>query len=161
MPKRIQSDVCSVAECDRPRATKTNGTRRSMCFAHYKRVDKYGDVLADTPVKERRPPGEGHLSTYGYWIVTRAGHPLAFAHGGVLEHRAVLYDAIGPGAHSCHWCRCTVDWGVSFPGALVVDHLDADRLNNDLANLVASCQPCNSSRAACGNPIDWSPSRTA
>lgn len=66
------------------------------------------------------------------------------------EHRVVLYDAIGPGWHDCHHCGTAVSWDRTFPrhlDALVVDHLDDDKANNELSNLVPSCQPCNTKRA--------------
>lgn len=33
--------------------------------------------------------------------------------------------------------------GKAVKGALVVDHLDGDKANNDIANLVPSCNTCN------------------
>lgn len=160
MPQPIVSDICSVDGCDRPRAEKSNGTRRAMCPGHTSRRRHRSRLSDDVPIKDyAHTAGGGHLSSYGYWLIAGAGHPLAFANGDVLEHRALMYDHVGPGEHSCRWCSRTVDWGIKFPadGALVVDHLDGDRLNNDLTNLVISCQPCNSSRAGAGNPIDWMP----
>lgn len=74
-------------------------------------------------------------------------HPLCDGRGAVSVHRRVLYDAIGGGAHPCHWCQRAVHWRVRVasprPDDLVVDHLDGNRANNDLANLVPSCQACN------------------
>lgn len=74
-------------------------------------------------------------------------HPL-ICNGEVLpEHRVILWEKIGPGSHVCHHCQQSVTWmvgvGPSVPGALVVDHLDRNSLNNDPDNLVPSCQPCN------------------
>lgn len=80
-------------------------------------------------------------SRYPYSVIP--GHPLAHADGRVRIHRAVLYDAIGPGAHPCHWCGDLLTWKEN----LVVDHLDGDTWNNDISNLVASCPPCNRKRA--------------
>jgi hypothetical protein len=80
-----------------------------------------------------------------------ADHPLAAAGGNVLEHRAVLYAVIGPGTHPCHWCGIPVTWLVrekAIRGALVVDHLDNNPRNNDISNLVPTCQPCNSARSS-------------
>lgn len=77
-------------------------------------------------------------------------HPLARkTDGRVFVHRKVLYDAIGPGQHPCHWCGTTVEWrlrNVTSAGGLVVDHIDRDRRNNDLSNLVPSCHGCNARR---------------
>ena len=76
------------------------------------------------------------------------GHPLAHR-GAVREHRKVLYDAVGPGPHECHWnetygCgRISLEWGGLQGDSLCVDHLDHDRTNNAPENLVPSCIACN------------------
>lgn len=92
----------------------------------------------------RPPVPEGSRKVHprkGYVEVKRTGHPLARA-GWVAEHRMVLYDAIGPGRHRCHWCRREVDWRVN----LHADHLDHDRCHNVAENLVPACNRCNSQR---------------
>ncbi len=65
-------------------------------------------------------------------------------------HRAVLYEKLGADAQSCHWCQAEVRWrtvrdagSYTGPGALLVDHLDGNKRNNDPANLVPSCHRCN------------------
>lgn len=88
----------------------------------------------------------------GYQIVKRPGHPLATGVRGawIYEHRAILFDAIGPGWHACHHCGMQVSWELSYPehnDALVVDHLNEDRADNAVANLVPSCAPCNIARS--------------
>jgi hypothetical protein len=81
-------------------------------------------------------------------MVRLAGHPLADKQGRVYEHRAVLYDAIGPGPHSCHWCGTEVDWlPRGTDGCLQSDHVNGDRFDNQPSNLVPSCGPCNATRA--------------
>lgn len=81
-------------------------------------------------------------------------HPLAPPSGVVAVSRLVLFDKIGPGSHSCHWCGTLVAWKVAAtarePDALFVDHLDWDHLNDEPANLVPSCNNCNARRAAPG-----------
>lgn len=83
----------------------------------------------------------------GYIRVFKTTHPLAIG-GYVYEHRQVLYDAIGPGPHPCHWCRTDINWVVGriSRGALVPDHVDGDKANNNIDNLVPSCHRCNASR---------------
>lgn len=62
----------------------------------------------------------------------------------------LLWEHLGTGSQPCHWCGLVVDWLTPFPAGLVVDHVDANRRNNALANLVPSCAPCNSRRMHLG-----------
>jgi hypothetical protein len=132
-------EICMVDGCtSRPRS-------RGMCGTHWIRWKKYGDPT----VTLQAPNGAGHITPYGYRMLKKTGHPLAGKNGFVFEHRAVLFAALGPGEHPCHWCKRLVSWSRSWPqeaDALVVDHLDWDRLNNGRANLVPSCNPCNHAR---------------
>lgn len=89
-------------------------------------------------------PSAGFCIDNGYMLLTGSTHPLA-RRGSVFEHRKVLYDAIGPGPHQCHWCSKTLEWGGRY--GLQADHLDGDRLNNDPENLVPSCPGCNMKRS--------------
>lgn len=85
-------------------------------------------------------------------MVTAKAHPIAPPSGIVAVARLVLYDEIGAGPHPCYWCGVTVDWSYGLaPDALIADHLDWDRNNDDPANLVASCNVCNAHRAQKGN----------
>lgn len=78
-------------------------------------------------------------------------HPLSNGHCKIQVHRLVLWEKIGPGAHPCSYCGITVRWMPGAGprrGALVADHVDRDPTNNDPANIVASCQPCNMRNSA-------------
>lgn len=70
----------------------------------------------------------------------------------IYVHRKILRDKIGDGEHPCFHCGRMVAWDKwhnEHPrDALVVDHLDANKLNNDPDNLVPSCNRCNSLRGA-------------
>lgn len=84
-------------------------------------------------------------------VVYKPAHPLATKNGYLLESRMLLFDEIGEGPHSCHWCSKEIRWQVlSKPGTtsngLVVDHVDTNWRNNDVSNLVPSCQRCNATR---------------
>ena len=73
-------------------------------------------------------------------------HPLSEGRNAIREHRLVLWDRVGPGAHPCHYCGTLVEWRVgvhAWHGALVAEHLDRNTANNDPSNIVVACQPCN------------------
>jgi len=101
----------------------------------------------------------------GYRVLTGLqGHPLAggesrpgVERGEVRRGRKVLWDSLGCEStscvHLCHWCGQPVAWD----SGLQADHLDGNRANDVPDNLVPSCGPCNSRRAAAGNPEDWAP----
>jgi hypothetical protein len=79
----------------------------------------------------------------GYVVLLDAHHPLAMKDGRVHEHRAVAYKAHEGQCPSCFWCAARLTW----PDA-VIDHLDEDKKNNEPANLVVACNPCNRARGA-------------
>jgi len=136
--RRTVTAGCTVDGCERPHSG------HGLCDTHLQRQRKHGD-----PLVEYKRPRVGCVTPDGYIILGWKGHPLANANDAVFEHRVVLWDAIGPGVHPCHWCGRPVDWAKTYPkyrDALIVDHLDHDPGNNDLANLVPSCNPCNTSR---------------
>lgn len=126
---------CSVVGCDRPHYG------RGFCLMHWARVRRHGEPGPAGRITAKPPKT--------YRRIHLAGHPLARSQGLVYEHRVVLFDAIGPGQHPCHWCGRTVSWTATRQGRrLIVDHLDDDGLNNDPENLVPSCLRCNTSRKA-------------
>lgn len=132
--------ICTVDDCTKPTRRATSG----LCAMHYHRQYRHGSVHAT------QPPA---LPVVRYKLVRgRSNHPVAGPSGRAYLHRVVLYDAIGDGLHSCHWCGREIRWIVGLlppwpPDYLAVDHVNADRHDNRLENLVASCQPCNSTRA--------------
>lgn len=71
-------------------------------------------------------------------------HPISSAGGWLYEHRKVLYDAIGPGPHSCHWCGLALEWG-GMEG-IIADHVNRNKRDNRVNNLVPSCHICNITR---------------
>lgn len=133
-------DVCTADGCDAP------ASQGLWCGTHRARMQRLGTL--DLP-----PRSDRHAHSMGYQIVKRPGHPLErpSSNGWIYEHRAVLFESIGPGWHACHHCGAQVSWELVYPespDALVVDHLDEDRANNDRTNLVPSCAPCNISRSS-------------
>jgi hypothetical protein len=130
--------TCGVEGCDKPR----KGAQR-LCSMHAARRDRHGDVNAvHVPVARER-----FVASHGYVVVRDAAHPLADRRGNVYEHRKVLFESIGPGVHSCAWCRKPIAWQAgSGVARLEVDHFNADRLDNHPANLLPSCHQCNAMR---------------
>lgn len=138
--KRADREPCGIAGC----AQKLYAS--GVCVMHYNRLRKSGDV--GSPERKRREIGSGSINGYGYRVVADSSHPLAGAQGKLLEHRGVLFDAIGPGPHPCHWCGKSLDWRGSAATRINVDHLDNCKTNNERANLVVACLNCNSKRSA-------------
>ena len=100
--------------------------------------------------REWREANEGHVYTdkkSGYEIYIGYNHPAALPCGVTRYHRIVLWEKIGGGEHPCNWCGKTVYWNQSthtdWHTALIVDHVDWDKTNNDPSNLVPACNDCN------------------
>lgn len=126
--------------CTRPGCGKRARARGSaLCETHYYRW--YRKQTFDDPVY-----GSAYVAQHGYVVLTGVEHPLRPPGGQIYQHRAVLFDATGPGSHPCHWCKADVEWQAKGKRKLVVDHVDGNKTNNVLTNLVPSCHECNSSR---------------
>ena len=133
----ISGETCEAPDC------VAEAPRGRYCSAHQARLTRLGTF--DLPIRDR------YQSGVGYWWIKRPDHPLATSRGWIREHRVVLFDAIGPGEHPCHWCQTRVTWDETYPfskAGLVVDHLDEDPANNNPGNLVPSCAPCNLARSS-------------
>lgn len=126
---------CSVFGCSR--GSDIGG----LCGMHYARVNRRAEIGPAEPL--HAPPGSKHVDKVGYVHVSVPGHPLAGAQGSAMEHRVVLFDAIGNELHDCFWCGRHLMWKAPGRNRLIVDHLDEDKGNNDRWNLVPSCAPCN------------------
>ena len=93
----------------------------------------------------------------GYKQRNQSRHPLAMANGKINIHRQTLWDHLHPDNPDpyttydhCHWCGWEIPWRTHHPiasrYAINVDHLDTNKHNNNLQNLVVSCGWCNSNR---------------
>lgn len=126
--------VCSVDGCAKPARTR----KGRLCEMHYGRWYRTGDFNG-------REYKRRYINSSGYVVLSGRDHPLARTNR-VFEHRAVLYDHLGAGVHPCHWCGAEVSWSAKGNRRLVVDHLDDNKHNNRLSNLVPACNPCNATR---------------
>lgn len=130
---------CQVEGCEH--LTRSSGA--TLCKKHYHRQYRHGDV-------DMTSTRSGISASHGrrYRNVYVPGHPVAGKRGMAYEHRVVLYEAIGPGVHQCHWCAAKVDWSANRFAAnvLQVDHLNGIGDDNRPANLVPSCRACNTTR---------------
>ena len=130
---------CSVDACK----NKVRSAGSPYCDTHYYRVRRSGTINLQSVSKR-------HITDMGY-IKIKASHTLSDKRGWVSEHRLVLFNKIGPGKHPCYWCGREVDFDLEYPkdlGALVIDHLDGNKENNNPDNLVPSCAVCNLKRGA-------------
>jgi len=122
--------ACSTPWCE----NKANRKGVGLCEACYMRIRRKGT----TDYKEL--PHRLNQSA-GYVWLREPDHPLATSGGLVYEHRFVFYNAKGKGPFKCHWCGATIGWD-----NMHIDHLDDDKKNNAIDNLVSSCPACNQER---------------
>lgn len=129
---------CTVEGCDKP----LRSARATYCAMHYHRVYRHGSPDAVSSQA-------GVTASLGrrYRQQHAPDHPLAMRNGQVYVHRKVLYDTIGPGQHTCHWCGTSIRWAPKgTPGMLVPDHVNGLGDDNRPENLVPSCVGCNNAR---------------
>jgi uncharacterized Zn-finger protein len=123
---------CKVEGCHKA----ANRKAAQLCESHYMRFRRRGTF-------DKVPKVETANHSNGYILEHRDGHPLCTPGGGntVFQHRRVFYDAHGKGPFNCHWCEAVVTWSY-----LHIDHLNENKKDNAISNLVASCQVCNQGR---------------
>lgn len=122
---------CSTLGCE----NKANRKGAGLCEGCYMRMRRKGT----TDYKPLPPYKMNHSA--GYVLLREPNHPLADSTGLVYEHRFVFYSINGAGPFKCHWCGVNIDWN-----CMDIDHLDDNKSNNDIGNLVASCHKCNTKR---------------
>jgi hypothetical protein len=124
--------LCRIEGCE----SEANRKGAELCEKHYARIRRYGTHKS---VFERSP--DRTLQSAGYVLVKAKGHPRSLGLGRAYEHRVVYQDARGAGPFPCNWCGVAVTWD-----DMHIDHVDDDKTNNAVSNLVASCQLCNQAR---------------
>ena len=131
-----EPDYVCYAECVVGGCTGLPRSARSpYCEKHYYRLRRTGSLSTQTRISRHWKTDHGYVACYA------PEHPLATAQGSVYVHRKVLYDALGDKTQPCYWCGQVVDWE-----RLHVDHVNGDREDNRVENLVPSCPSCNSAR---------------
>ena len=161
-------NTCRIDGCSMP--TRSKG----LCNMHYQRLWKHGNPVyqakryelctANGCTNEVRSPGcpycEMHygrlrrngtlenvkkahkrVHSQGYIQAPSETHPLAHGRCLAYEHRMVFYNAHGEGPFKCYWCGADITWDT-----LHIDHLNENKKDNDINNLVASCPICNIKR---------------
>lgn len=126
-----QQKSCKTEGCN-GQATRI---KSGLCECCYGRVRRNGNT--DAPVYPHWWIANGYIK------VLEPSHPLADSYGTVYAHRKVVYDSVGGSPQTCVWCGQQVSWK-----DLVIDHLNEDKKDNRLDNLVVSCNTCNRARGA-------------
>lgn len=133
----VPHNVCTEDGCGILARSKT----ASLCPKHYHRQYRHGST---TTVSDRTISASNGRRYKAKYAPT---HPLASRRGVVYVHRMVLFDAIGPGPHACHYCGTTVNWvRRGEPQELLPDHVNNMGDDNRIENLVPSCRSCNTAR---------------
>jgi len=135
--------ILSVIRLDKLKKCKIDGcgnkaTRVSygLCETHYYRMRRTGTT-------DKKGFGFKYITNTGYVTIYKPEHPLAWKQGRVFEHRVVLYDHYGPGEQECFWCGKKLLWV-----DVIGDHLNENKQENVISNLVISCNDCNRARGA-------------
>lgn len=139
-------EPCSIDGCEKD----ANRRGPQLCEMHYIRIRRaerrtpyVKPPRAEAAKRFRKPAQERRRSSDDYWVIQCPGHPLVAGKDRQedREHRVVFYDAHGVGPFNCHWCGIERTWE-----NLHIDHLDDDKGNNSLSNLVVACLRCNTAR---------------
>jgi HNH endonuclease len=129
---RVKYSQCVVDNCEKA----TRGIFSKYCETHNSRIRRKGSFNLSVPDLVIDHSG-------GYNLILNDNHPLTTngQKSRLYEHRVVFFNAYGYGPFKCHWCQCDIDWSV-----MDIDHIDDDKKNNKISNLVASCSLCNMKR---------------
>lgn len=147
--RKYCSIECQEEACKQSRKEKHNSLPECKTIGCIEKANRKGAGLCEGCYMRLRRKGTTDYKTIkykinhsnGYVLLRELGHPLSDQRGLVYEHRFVFYEHNGAGPFKCHWCGIAVGWD-----CMDIDHLDDNRSNNDINNLVASCHKCNTKR---------------
>ena len=101
--------------------------------------------------KQKRQSKDHQQNRKARQIIYEPSHPLTGKNGYLSLSRFLLFNKIGPSPHKCNWCKRTIHWIIgkrqTGTNALIVDHVNSNPKNNDIKNIVPSCQSCNTKRS--------------
>jgi hypothetical protein len=166
---------CLEAKCIALNCKKKRYSREGYCQMHNWRLKHYGDINYKRQIWRgciipeclRKHKGHGycqfHLQRWKkghslrgelktinpkrYKCIVQHEHPLAMKYGRVFLHRKVLFDSVNGSNLPCFWCGKFLYWfTIDISKKIYVDHYDHDRHNNNIENLLPSCNNCNAGR---------------
>ncbi len=132
MKKAKPRGKCTVPGCEK----QATYVETQVCQMHYHRMWRNG-----TYERQKIVANPWYIDVNGYRRVHAPGHRLAAKNYYVSEHRKVLYDSMQVEEFDCALCGKHLNWKTCH-----VDHIDNNRLNNDLSNLRPTCNACNTRR---------------
>lgn len=124
--------LCKEEGCNNKATRKSYGLCEN-CYCRFRR----NGTTEKREIKYRWERNDGYI------VLTKKGHPIAQKYGRIHEHRFVAYEKYGEGPHKCFWCKKELEWE-----NIVIDHLNENRQDNRIENLVISCNGCNRARGA-------------
>jgi hypothetical protein len=141
--KRKDFPPCKHIGCNR----KASRVESGLCEACYYQKRRTGSL--DRVLRIGRT-----VNKQGYVSICDPTHPLfSKTQRYVIEHRKVIYDSMNGADPNCYWCGVQLKWRyIDVNGkkktSVVIDHLNENKSDNRVSNLVASCNNCNRARGA-------------